>query len=421
LWVEGYWRGVLFMAGLTVVIFAAGGLYRGRRHMSFLDELPSLTGRLLVAAAAVAIIAAQRHESIAYVGGFMHAVAASAGLVLLGRATTTKILLSARRRKWFQRRAVIVGGGRVAAELAQIVRDHPRYGLRVVGYLDDRGNVAPAARVLPCLGRLHHIEEVMQRTKSDVILLADVDCSDERLIDLLRRPVCMASDLHVVPRLHHVHNHSGTADHIGAIPVMRIRRPTLSGPRWAVKRSFDVTLALFGLILLSPVLLVCAIAVRAEGGRGVFYRQRRVGRHGRTFNVIKFRSMKPADATESETMWSVANDARVGPVGRFLRRTSLDEMPQLFNILCGDMTLVGPRPERPHFVEKFSAEHPYYADRHRVPAGLTGLAQVSGLRGDTPISDRARYDNYYIENWSLWLDTKVLLRTLGEVFGARGR
>ena len=131
--------------------------------------------------------------------------------------------------------------------------------------------------------------------------------------------------------------------------------------------------------------------------------------------------MRPGDESESETKWSIGDDKRVGPVGRMLRRTSLDELPQLWNILRGDMTLVGPRPERPHFVEKFSAEIPRYAHRHRVPAGLTGLAQVSGLRGDTPIADRARFDNYYIENWSLWLDVKVVLRTVGEVLFAGGR
>jgi lipopolysaccharide/colanic/teichoic acid biosynthesis glycosyltransferase len=137
--------------------------------------------------------------------------------------------------------------------------------------------------------------------------------------------------------------------------------------------------------------------------------------------VIKFRTMRPRDEAESQTTWSIANDQRVSAVGRFMRRTSLDELPQFWNVLRGDMTVVGPRPERPYFVEKFSAEYPEYAMRHRVPVGLTGLAQVSGLRGDTPIPDRARFDNYYIENWSLWLDIRVLFRTIIEVFRGGGR
>ena len=167
--------------------------------------------------------------------------------------------------------------------------------------------------------------------------------------------------------------------------------------------------------------MICAVATRLEGGPGIFFRQLRIGRYGKPFQLVKFRSMRPSTETESQTRWSVADDPRVGPVGRFMRRTSLDELPQLWNILRGDMTIVGPRPERPFFVDRFSADYPDYAMRHRVPVGLTGLAQVSGLRGDTPTSDRARFDNYYIENWSLWLDVKVILRTVAEVVRGGGR
>jgi exopolysaccharide biosynthesis polyprenyl glycosylphosphotransferase len=224
-----------------------------------------------------------------------------------------------------------------------------------------------------------------------------------------------------VPRLHHFHTQTGLADHIGSIPIMRIRTPNLAGPAWSIKRAFDVVVAGALLVVLAPVIALCMLAVRLEGGPGVLFRQARVGRNGEVFDCLKLRSMRPADSHESATRWSIAQDERVGRVGRFLRRSSLDELPQLWNILRGDMTLVGPRPERPHFVEQFSATYDRYAYRHRVQAGLTGFAQVSGLRGDTPIADRARYDNYYIENWSLWLDVKILLRTFSEVLFARGR
>jgi len=175
------------------------------------------------------------------------------------------------------------------------------------------------------------------------------------------------------------------------------------------------------LLLAAPLIAVCALLVRVEGGPGVIFRQPRVGRNGVIFDCLKLRSLCPADERESATNWSVASDLRMTSVGRFLRRTSIDELPQLWNIIRGDMTLVGPRPERPHFVDKFSSEYDRYAHRHRVQAGLTGLAQVSGLRGDTSIADRARYDNYYIEHWSLWLDVKILIRTFAEVLFARGR
>jgi exopolysaccharide biosynthesis polyprenyl glycosylphosphotransferase len=411
-----FWRGVLFTAALTVVIFAAGGHYRGRRHLSILDELPSVVGRLLAAAAVVAIIAAERHSSAEYVGQFMRTVAISAGLVLIGRAITRKMVVVARRKRWVEHGAVIVGGGLVGAELARLLRRYPQYGLRFAGFIDDDAAAHRNKELRPWIGRVDDIEELIRATESDVIIVADVDCPEERLMDLVRLPGCMDCDLWVVPKLHAFSTAGNQADHIGAIPVVRVRRPTLSGPKRMLKRASDVVFVTIALAVLSPVLALCALGVMIEGGPGVFFRQHRIGRDGKPFSLIKFRSMKPVDETESQTNWSVAQDPRVGPFGRFLRRTSLDELPQLWNILRGDMTLVGPRPERPYFVEQFSAEHPGYNMRHRVPVGLTGLAQVSGLRGDTPIPDRARFDNYYIENWSLWLDVKVLLRTFGEVF-----
>jgi exopolysaccharide biosynthesis polyprenyl glycosylphosphotransferase len=422
IWLDDYWRGTIFAAFLTVVIFATGGLYRGRRHMSILDELPHLLGRLLVAAAIVALVFAERHESVQYVGEFLRVVAISGGLVLVGRAVTRSVVLFARWHRWVEHAAVIVGSGPVTAELARLLRRYPQYGLRFAGFIDDR--VAPHQGAEPdaWLGRVEELDQIVQYTECDVIIIADASAETEaRLVDLVRSPSAMRCDLLVVPRLPDCSTQGPMADHVGAIPIMRIRRPRLTGPRWFLKRTSDLIFALVALLLLCPLLAVVAIAVRIEGGPGIFFKQERVGRHGKRFNVIKFRSMRPADDHESQTRWSVANDDRVGPVGRFIRRTSIDELPQLWNVLRGDMTVVGPRPERPYFAEKFTAEHPLYRKRDRVPAGLTGLAQVSGLRGDTPIADRARFDNYYIEHWSLWLDTKVILRTFGEVFRAGGR
>ncbi len=188
----------------------------------------------------------------------------------------------------------------------------------------------------------------------------------------------------------------------------------------AAKRVMDAVLAAVGLVLVAPLMAVCALAVRVSDGPGVIFRQERVGRHGRPFVLLKFRTLRPADAQESATRWNVASDGRMSRVGRLLRRTSLDELPQLWNVLRGDMSLVGPRPERPFFVDRFSRTHPGYQDRHRMPVGITGLAQVNGLRGDTSIEERARFDNRYIETWSLWQDACVLVRTAGSFFRLGG-
>jgi exopolysaccharide biosynthesis polyprenyl glycosylphosphotransferase len=419
LWAPLQWRAHLAMTLLGVVLITGGTRYRARLHLSVLDELPTLLARLLTAAAVVATIIALRHEQ-ASVTIFLVNAALAIGLVVAGRVATTCLVAAGRRRRVTRHRTVLIGGGALAAELTEILRRHPRYGLSVVGFVDD-GADCVAEAVVPQLGRLADLDREILAHRADVLLIADGDFAERNLLDLVRTPAAQRCDLLVVPRLHHFAMQTGLGDHIGSIPVYRVRTPNLGGPAHMVKRAFDVLAAGLALLFAGPIIGVCALAVRIEGGPGVIFRQPRVGRDGVVFQCLKLRSMRPASERDSATTWSVANDNRVGPVGRFLRRTSLDELPQVWNILRGDMTLVGPRPERPHFVDRFSAEYDRYAHRHRVQAGLTGLAQVSGLRGDTSIADRARFDNYYIEHWSLWLDIKIVVRTFSEVLFARGR
>ena len=204
------------------------------------------------------------------------------------------------------------------------------------------------------------------------------------------------------------------------LPLVRLRRAPFRTGAWAAKRVSDVLISGLLLLLCAPVLLVCGLLSRWETGL-VMFRQTRVGLDGRPFTLLKFCTLRPTASTESATRWNIGHDDRVRRLGRFLRRTSLDELPQLWNVLRGDMSLVGPRPERPFFVDEFTRQYPRYTARHRVPAGLTGWAQIHGLRGDTSIADRAGFDNFYIENWSLWGDIKILLRTATQVVRAGGR
>jgi exopolysaccharide biosynthesis polyprenyl glycosylphosphotransferase len=298
--------------------------------------------------------------------------------------------------------------------------------LSFAGFVDVRGDPPEQPEYPPLVGYLDELEAMVALADWDVLIFADVDCSEARLLDVARLPAMRRCDMWIVPRLRQGYTPGAIPDHIGAIPVVRVRWPGMSRAQRQIKRRFDIAFATLALVLCSPVLLLATLATRLDGGPGVFFHQQRIGYRGRPFRLVKFRTLRPDDDANSndansQIRWSIADDPRIGPVGRFLRRTSLDEIPQLWNILRGDMTVVGPRPERPHFVDQFSADYPDYALRHRMPVGLTGLAQVSGLRGDTSISDRARYDNYYIENWSLWLDVKVLLRTIAEVLRGRGR
>ncbi|MBC7375356.1 MAG: sugar transferase [Frankiales bacterium] len=243
---------------------------------------------------------------------------------------------------------------------------------------------------------------------------------ESQMVDIIRTCDRLEVEIFFVPRLFELHHTSKDMDQVWGLPLVRLRRAAFRSFSWRLKRVFDVVASGSALLLLAPVMAVIALAVRLEGGPGVLFRQERVGLDNRSFELLKFRSLKPVDEVESQTQWNIALDDRLGPVGRFLRSSSLDELPQLWNILRGEMTVVGPRPERPHFVETFTRTFPRYTARHRVPAGLTGWAQVHGLRGDTSIQDRSRFDNYYIENWSLWADIKIVLRTVGGVLRRAG-
>jgi exopolysaccharide biosynthesis polyprenyl glycosylphosphotransferase len=420
LWAPQHVKAMLAMTVISQLMLTNGRRYCTRLHVSVLDELPWFLVRLLTATTVVATVTALRHEQEA-VTSFLIAALAAVALFIVGRVISMQIVLFGRRRRVVVHRTLLVGGGPLASEIAAILARYPQYGLVVEGFVDS-GRQVDAGASIRRLGSLCDIDAIVRERHISTALVTSGDFADDELVHMVRQVPIAGCQLLVVPRLCQLNMQVGLPDHIGSIPVMRISKPSLRGPAWTVKRGFDVVVSVVALVVLSPLLLLCAIAVWIDGGSGgILFRQQRVGRNGQVFDCLKFRSMKPADPRESATQWSIANDGRLGGVGRVLRRLSLDELPQLWNILRGDMTLVGPRPERPHFVRKFSAEIPQYDHRHRVRAGLTGLAQVSGLRGDTSIADRARFDNYYIENWSLWMDAKIILRTFGAVLMGGGR
>jgi exopolysaccharide biosynthesis polyprenyl glycosylphosphotransferase len=298
----------------------------------------------------------------------------------------------------------------MSTELAAILNDYPRYGLKVEGILDD---VDPGPiSIVPWLGPINDLVRIIEKHSINVILVADGKFDEDELLELVRCPASRSCELLVVPRLHHLHTLVGLPDHIGSIPVMRISSPSLAGFAWTLKRTFDVIICTALLLTFWPVLLLCAIAVRLEGGRGVLFRQQRVGKNGKTFACFKFRSMKPVDSHEAETQWSIANDGRVGKVGRVLRKTSLDELPQLWNILRGDMTLVGPRPCLGFAVSRYL---PWQRMRCDAVPGMTGLWQVSG-KNNTTFKEMIRLDIQYVRKRSFGLDLKIILRTLPSIF-----
>ncbi|MFD0530287.1 sugar transferase [Kitasatospora arboriphila] len=307
---------------------------------------------------------------------------------------------------------LVLGASQLGQRIAAVLLEHREYGLRPVGYLDSQPVLLAPDAPLRLLGGHDALESQIRRKRIHHVIATEGAADDAATAAALRTAARLGCRVWVVPQLREYAalGQRGT-DQLWGFPCLPLERPAVRRPGWVAKRALDVAAAGFGLLLLSPVLAACALAVRCDTGPGVLFRQQRTGLDGQAFTLLKFRTLRPSNEHESATRWNISQDHRMGAVGRLLRRTSLDELPQLWNVVRGDMSLVGPRPERPYFVMRFGQAYPEYQDRHRVPASLTGLSQVNGLRGDTSIEDRARFDNRYIESWSLWQDAKILLRT----------
>ncbi len=341
-------------------------------------------------------------------------VVATIPLILLGRLVTYRLVGLARSRGYDLDDTLIIGTGPVGVEVARALQDNPEFGLVPCGFVDRYDDEVP----LPIVGRPEHLPEILARTGVRHVILAFGAAGEEELVGIIRRCQEQMVQFYAVPRLFELGVSAEDVGHeVAGLPLVPVRRPGVSASLWPAKRAFDIVTSLVLIVLVSPLLAACALAVRLTSRGPVFFRQVRVGIGGRPFEILKFRTMKVND--DSATQWAVDDDDRVTKVGKVLRPTHLDELPQLLNVLRGEMSLVGPRPERPHFVEQFGEEIDSYHFRHRVPVGITGWAQVNGYWGDTSIETRVRLDNRYIENWSLWRDLVIGLRTIPTLLGKR--
>jgi exopolysaccharide biosynthesis polyprenyl glycosylphosphotransferase len=398
------------LVGCAALLNDQAGLYRPGLRRRALGELPALCGRAALAwCAAAAVLAAVLPAHPLGWATLLVAVACHTVLACTGRAAVHGV--RARMAIRHPQSTLIVGTGQLAERVAAVLGARGEYGMRPVGLVrgqrEDAANECP----LPVLGTPEDIHRaVIQNTVRAVVFTEPPDPSQ---VWLFGEYGCAVWALDPQPG-------AGMDDHLWGYACRRIDPAPRRLVSRVAKRGVDVVLSAFALLAVSPVLLLCAAAVRICDGPGVLFHQERLGCGGRPFTLLKFRSLRPADAVESATRWSVAGDELMSCVGRFLRRTSLDELPQLWNVLRGDMSLVGPRPERPYFVARFSALYPGYAARHRMPVGITGFAQVHGLRGDTSIEDRVRFDNHYIDTWSLWQDLCIMLRTACSLFRLGG-
>jgi len=312
-------------------------------------------------------------------------------------------------------RSLLMWVGRM---ILQKVRQMPSLGYQVVGFVDGETEIGKEIMGVPVLGGIDDIPDLVKAHEVSEVIIGRPELPHQEMLTIVSRCERGQVGIKIFPDLFQIIATELSIGDLGGLPLLSVRDVALRGWKLTLKRGVDLLGSAVGLVLLSPLLMLVAAAIKLDSPGPVFYAQERMGLDARPFWCLKFRSMR-ADAEKEGPGWTTADDPRVTRVGRLIRRFSIDELPQLINVLVGEMSLVGPRPERPVYVEQFRRSIPRYMDRHREKAGLTGWAQVNGLRGDTSIAERTKYDLWYIENWSLWLDFKIILRTFFSLFRDR--
>ena len=335
----------------------------------------------------------------------------------LERNLIRTVLRSMRVKGYNQKHIILVGYSRAAEGYIDRVLANPEWGYRVRGILDDHKPWGYDYRGIKVIGTMKDLKPILDMNRLDEIAIT-LSLKEYGGLEQIVA-VCEKSGVHTkfIPDYNKVIPTKPYTEDLQGLPVINIRRVPLNDPlNAAMKRAIDIFGAIVALILFSPVMLLTAILIKLTSPGPLIYCQERVGLHNRPFKMYKFRSMEVQAPEKEKSEWTTKRDPRVTPIGRVIRKTSIDEMPQLFNVLFGSMSLVGPRPERPYFVERFKEEIPRYMIKHQVRPGMTGWAQVNGYRGDTSITKRIEHDLYYIENWTLGFDFKILFLTFFKGF-----
>ena len=417
-----YLRLVPIVLVLWTVVFYFHGLYQNRRGRSRVDEVLTIAMAVLVATVLLSVFLAWYRPpawpgstqvftfSRAFVGLF---ALVDLLLVAVMRMAIRFALHRIRLSGLNLQRILVVGAGALGREITAKIQAHREIGFEVVGFLDDDpGKAGTMICGVPVLGSLRQADEILATYGIDQVYIAlplEAHKKMLQMIDLMARE-CV--EIKLVPDiLQYAALRAGLED-VDGTPVINLSQVPLQGWSSMVKRAMDIGMAVAVMAALVPIIPLIALLIWLEDRGPIFYRQVRMGLDGKPFDIFKFRSMRVGAEKETGAVWAEKDDPRRTRVGRFIRAWSLDELPQLLNVLVGDMSVIGPRPERPEFVEQFRAEFPHYMLRHKVRAGMTGWAQVHGWRGNTSIRMRIEHDLYYIENWSLALDVKILFLTI---------
>jgi Undecaprenyl-phosphate glucose phosphotransferase len=410
----------------TLVVFFFYKFYHRRHAALLMDEIYRLFGAVTIATLlTVAFVSFLLRDTIP-IQRLMLVLAWAAGLVTLtlGRIIYGRIQRALQRRGVGAERVLIVGTGEVGRMILQKIQHTPGLGYRVVGFAD--ASLGPAAGLgtpggqarvmgLPVLGFVDSLPQIIEDQGIAEVIIGLPEATHQELVGIVSQCEREKVSIRVFPDVFQIMASEVTISDLGGLPLLTIRDVALRGWKLTLKRAVDIALSGLFLLFASPIMMLTALAIKLDSPGPVFFAQERMGLDAKPFKMLKFRSMR-ADAERNGPGWTTKNDPRRTRVGTFIRKVSIDELPQFINVLMGDMSVVGPRAEQPAYVEQFRRSIPRYMERHREKAGITGWAQINGLRGDTSIAERTKYDLWYIENWSLWLDFKIILRTAFGVF-----
>ncbi len=405
-----------------VMVFFFYRLYHRPRALSSIDELYSLFGAVSVGTiVAIALSSLMFKNSVLELdysrGMILYAWVLTIVLAGTGRLAHGRVQRALQARGLGGARVLIVGTGEVGQMILQKILYLPGLGYEVMGFVDG-GDIENVMGV-PVLGRIGDLPSLIDEHSIDEVIIALPEASHEEILTIISLCERGKVSIKVYPDVFQIIAAQVSIGDLGGLPLLTVRDVALRGWRLTLKRAVDLIGSAIGLVVLSPLMMLVATLVKLDSPGPVFYAQVRMGLDARPFWMMKFRSMRTDAEAETGPVWATEDDPRRTRLGGFIRRFSIDEWPQFINVLLGEMSLVGPRPERPVFVEQFKRSIPRYMDRHREKAGLTGWAQVNGLRGDTSIAERTKYDLWYIENWSLFLDFKIILKTIFNAFTSK--
>ena len=417
-----YFMALIFIVPIYLILYASFHLYVPKRIQGRRSELANICKANVIGLMLFTFVLFGLRRFVSHLSYFstkMILAFFAANIILLEaeRISIRIFLRSLRTNGYNQKHVLLIGYSRAAEGFIDRVSVNPEWGYHVQGILDDHRPAGFAYKKVQVLGPTNHLEDFLASNTLDEIAITLSIKEYSNLEQIVA--ACEKSGVHTkfIPDYNNIIPTIPYMEDLQGLPVIHIRHVPLTGVFNAtMKRMVDLAGALFGLIVFSPLMLVTALLIKITSPGPVLFSQERIGLHNRPFKMYKFRSMEVQDPGRERSQWTTPHDPRVTPVGRFIRKTSIDEMPQFFNVLIGDMSLVGPRPERPLFVEKFKEEIPRYMIKHQVRPGLTGWAQVNGYRGDTSITKRIEHDLYYIENWSLGFDFKIMFLTVFKGF-----